>query len=83
MTETIIVANIDKAHKNPIAEFVQAACQFESHIDISGDGKTINAKSLMGIMAFGLKEGMNVSITAEGADEEKAIETLKKFLTCA
>ena len=37
----------------------------------------------MGIMAFGLKEGMNVSITAEGADEEKAIETLKKFLTCA
>ena len=55
MTETINVANIDKVHKNPIAELVQTACQFESHIDISSEGKNINAKSLMGIMAFGLR----------------------------
>mgnify|MGYP000755720951 CR=1 FL=1 len=47
MTETINVANIDKVHKNPIAELVQTACQFESHIDISSEGKNINAKSLM------------------------------------
>ena len=38
MTETINVANIDKVHKNPIAELVQTACQFESHIDISSEG---------------------------------------------
>ena len=50
MTETINVANIDKVHKNPIAELVQTACQFESHIDISSEGKNINAKSLMGII---------------------------------
>lgn len=56
MTETINVANIDKVHKNPIAELVQTACQFESHIDISSEGKNINAKSLMGIMAFGLRD---------------------------
>ena len=41
MTETINVANIDKVHKNPIAELVQTACQFESHIDISSEGKNI------------------------------------------
>ena len=66
MTETINVANIDKVHKNPIAELVQTACQFESHIDISSEGKNINAKSLMGIMAFGLRDGMSVTISAEG-----------------
>ena len=81
MTETINVANIDKVHKNPIAELVQTACQFESHIDISSEGKNINAKSLMGIMAFGLKEGIEVTISAEGSDESQAIESLKKFLT--
>ena len=63
MTETINVANIDKVHKNPIAELVQTACQFESHIDISSEGKNINAKSLMGIMAFGLKGGREVSVS--------------------
>jgi len=81
MTETIVVTNIDKVHKNPIAELVQAACQFESHIDIASEGKNINAKSLMGIMAFGLKEGMTVTISAEGNDAEQAVDTLKKFLT--
>ena len=70
MTETINVANIDKVHKNPIAELVQTACQFESHIDISSEGKNINAKSLMGIMAFGLRDGMSVTISAEGNDAD-------------
>ena len=78
MTETINVANIDKVHKNPIAELVQTACQFESHIDISSEGKNINAKSLMGIMA--LRDGMSVTISAEGNDADKAVETIKKFL---
>ena len=76
MTETINVANIDKVHKNPIAELVQTACQF----DISSEGKNINAKSLMGIMAFGLRDGMSVTISAEGNDADKAVETIKKFL---
>jgi len=80
MTETINVANIDKVHKNPIAELVQTACQFESHIDISSEGKNINVKSLMGIMAFGLRDGMSVTISAEGNDADKAVETIKKFL---
>jgi len=76
MTETINVANIDKVHKNPIAELVQTACQFESHIDISSEGKNINAKSLMGIMAFGLRDGMSVTISAEGNDADKAVEAI-------
>jgi len=82
MTETINVANIDKVHKNPIAELVQTACQFESHIDISSEGKNINAKSLMGIMAFGLKEGIEVKVTATGSDESNATDAIRNFLTC-
>ena len=82
MTETINVANIDKVHKNPIAELVQTACQFESHIDISSEGKNINAKSLMGIMAFGLKEGIEVKVTATGSDGGNATDAIRNFLTC-
>ena len=49
---------------------------------VSNDGKYINAKSLMGMMAFGLKKGMQVEISADGADETQAVETIKNFLAC-
>lgn len=82
MTETVKVADIEKVHKNPIAELVQIACKFDSHIEIESEGKNINAKSLMGIMAFGLKDGMAVTISATGNDETEAVEAIKKFLIC-
>ena len=80
MTETINVANIDKVHKNPIAELVQTACLLESHFYISSERTILNAKCEMGIMAFGLRDGMSVTISAEGNDADKAVETIKKFL---
>ena len=82
MTELVKVADINKAHKNPIAELVQMACKFDSHIEIDGEGKNINAKSLMGIMAFGLKEGIEVKVTATGSDESNATDAIRNFLTC-
>ena len=81
MTELVKVADINKAHKNPIAELVQIACKFDSHIESEGEGKNINAKSLMGIMAFGLKKGMEVSISAKGTDEKAAVDCISQFLT--
>jgi phosphocarrier protein len=82
MTQTVEVADIEKVHKNPIAELVQTACRFESHIEIESAGKNINAKSLMGIMAFGLRQGMKVNISAVGSDEEQAVDCIKQFLAC-
>lgn len=83
MTELVKVADIDKTHKNPIAEFVQIACKYDSHIEIEGEGKNINAKSLMGIMAFGLKQGIEVKVIADGSDENEAADAIRNFLTCS
>ena len=82
LRQTVDVADIDKTHKNAIAELVQTACKFESHIEIESEGKNINAKSLMGIMAFGLKEGSEVKVTATGSDESNATDAIRNFLTC-
>ena len=57
MIAMVEVADINNAYGNPVAELVQTACRFDSHITVSNDGKYINAKSLMGMMAFGLKKG--------------------------
>ncbi len=80
MIQMVEVADIEKTHSNPIAELVQTACKFESHITIQCDGKYINAKSLMGMMAFGLRKGLKVEISADGADEAQAVDTIKEFL---
>ena len=83
MTELVKVADIDKTHKNPTAELVQIACKYDSHIEIEGEGKNINAKSLMGIMAFGLKQGIEVKVIADGSDENEAADAIRNFLTCS
>ena len=64
----------------PVAQLVQVASQFESKIYIEVEDKKVNAKSIMGMMSLGLAAGEEVSIIAEGEDEEKAIESIEKYL---
>ena len=58
----------------PIAMLVQLASSYESTIYVQSDNKKINAKSIMGMMTLGLAEGAHVKVTADGSDEESAIE---------
>lgn len=78
----VVVSDVSKQHENPIAELVQVACQFDSNIHLENNNRKINAKSIMGIMAFDPTEGMTVNILAEGTDEEEAIVAIEKFLAC-
>ena len=48
----------------------------ESHITMEYDGKTVNAKSLMGMLSLHPVKGAEVVFTAEGSDEVQAVESL-------
>lgn len=78
----IVVSDVSKGHDNPIAELVQVACQFDSNIILESDNRRINAKSIMGIMAFNPTEGMSLDIVTEGNDEKEALAAIEKFLVC-
>lgn len=78
----VIVSNVEKEHENPIAELVQVACQFDSDITLESEEKRINAKSIMGIMAFNPSKGMSVNIVADGKDEIEALTAMERFLVC-
>ena len=78
----IIVSNVSEEHSNPIAELVQVACRFDSEIILESDNRRINAKSIMGIMAFNPTEGMNLDIVATGEDEKDALDAIERFLVC-
>ena len=65
----------------PVAMLVQVASQYDSEIYIMRDNKKVNAKSIMGMMTLGLAEGAHVKVTADGSDEESAIEGIEKYLS--
>ena len=81
-TKEVVVANITERHSNPVAELVQVACRFESEIILESNNRRINAKSIMGIMAFNPSKGMTVNIEATGSDEKDALLAMEKFLVC-
>lgn len=78
----IVVSDVSKEHANPIAELVQVACQFNSNITLESENRRINAKSIMGIMAFNPSQGMTVNIFTDGNDEQEALVAMEKFLVC-
>ena len=77
----IVVSNVSK-YDNPIAELVQVACRYDSNITLESNDRKINAKSIMGIMAFNPSDGMSVDIVTEGSDEQEALVAIEKFLVC-
>lgn len=64
----------------PVAMLVQVASKYESKIYLESTGKKVNAKSIMGMMSLGLDNGDQVTVTAEGTDEDEAVEAIEKYL---
>lgn len=62
------------------ANFVQSATRFRSEITLEKDGKKVNAKSIMGVMALAIASGQMVVMQADGPDEQQAIDQLSVFI---
>lgn len=69
-------------HARPAGILVKAIAKKTSDIKIkkAGDTREVNAKSIMAVMSLGVKQGNEITITAEGADEEEAIDEIQKVL---
>lgn len=69
-------------HARPATLLVQTASKFNSDINLEYKGKSVNLKSIMGVMSLGVGQGAEVVISANGTDEAEAIssieETMKK-----
>ncbi|HIY02231.1 MAG TPA: HPr family phosphocarrier protein [Candidatus Blautia faecipullorum] len=66
-------------HARPAGLLVKEAKKFASECTITKDGKSKKLTQLMMLMSLGVKQGDTVTISAEGADEDTAIEALKDF----
>ncbi|HET7580394.1 MAG TPA: HPr family phosphocarrier protein [Bacillales bacterium] len=64
----------------PAALFVQEANRYSADVFLEKNGKKVNAKSIMGIMSLAVGSGGVITITADGQDEEDALEALAAFV---
>ncbi|RAK23156.1 phosphocarrier protein [Anoxybacillus vitaminiphilus] len=67
-------------HARPATMLVQAASKFDSDINLEYNGKTVNLKSIMGVMSLGIPQGAEIKIVAEGSDAAEAIAFLTETL---
>ena len=67
-------------HNNQASYFVQKANEFECSIWLEYGNRKMNAKSLLGIISFGIVTGATVTLSAEGPDADAALEALDALL---
>lgn len=67
-------------HNKQATYFIQKANEYRSSIWIEVDDRRINAKSLLGVLSMGVTTGTNVTLVADGSDEEVAVKALSEML---
>ena len=67
----------------PVAVLVQVASQYNSSIYVECDDRKVNAKSIMGMMTLGLTAGEEDVVSANGDDEQTAMDDIVKYLSTA
>ena len=77
---TTTIENSAGMHNRPSSVFVQTASKFKSRIWIKAKGKTVDAKSILMILATGLTKGTEITIIADGVDAQEAVEALKALV---
>jgi phosphocarrier protein len=63
-------------HARAAARFVHVAAGFSSSIRVGRGGREIDGKSIMGLLLLSAAQGSDITITADGGDEQQAIEAL-------
>jgi phosphocarrier protein len=72
----VTVRNRLGLHARAAARFVHAANAFRSRVTLSRDGRTMDGKSILGILLLAAGQGTSLTLGAEGEDEGAAVEAL-------
>ncbi len=76
----VVITNNSGLHARPATFFIQKANCYKCTIWVEKDDRKVNAKSLLGVLSLGIAKGMTVTLTADGQDEETALEGLSTLI---
>ena len=77
-----VVTDAQGIHARPAGILVKAIAKKTSDIKIkkAGDTREVNAKSIMGMMTLGMGAGEDITVSADGGDEQEALDNIEKYL---
>ena len=79
ISKEIIVTRDGGLKEEDAALFIRNANEYQSQIRIRVDEKSVNAKSLLGVLSMGVKHGAALTITVDGPDESGAVDALRRY----
>ncbi len=80
ISREVTIVNSVGLHARPATFFIQKANSYKSSIWVEKDERRVNAKSLLGVLSMGIVCGTGVTLIADGADEEEALEGLVSLI---
>jgi phosphocarrier protein HPr len=76
LTRSVIVSNKRGLHARAAAKFVMMAERFGASVEVSRNGQSVSARSIMGLMMLGASMGAAIELRAEGWDAKEALDAL-------
>ena len=79
-SRSVTVVNALGLHARAAARFVQLAARFTAQVRVARDAKVMDGKSIMGILLLAAARGTTITISAEGSDEQAAVDALAELV---
>jgi phosphocarrier protein len=76
VSRSVTVTNQLGMHARAAARFVHAATAFQAQVWVARGSRVMDGKSIMGILLLAASKGSVITISAQGADEQEAVDTL-------
>ena len=80
ISRDVKITNNFGLHARPATFFIQKANSYRSSIWVEREDRRVNAKSLLGVLSMGIVKGTTITLIADGADEEEALEGLSVLI---
>jgi phosphocarrier protein len=77
---TLTVTHEAGLHARPASLFVEMCSRFRSDITVASAGRSVNGKSILGVLTLGVHKGGAITVSAEGDDAEAALEHLQRLV---
>ena len=78
--KTVVISNPQGLHARPAELLVRLAIQFESDVEVIRDGQRVDAKSILNVLTLGAVQGTEVTLQAQGADAQDAVEAIVRLI---
>ena len=79
-SRNVVIMNSVGLHARPATFFIQKANSFKSTLWIEKGDRRVNAKSLLGVLSLGIVKGAEITLIADGADEDEALAGLEALI---